>query len=689
MRKVGRLDEILIGLGYVDEDQINQAVERQKQEGGRLGMNLVEMGAISEEQLLTAVAEQFRLPITVPEEEAVSPELAARVPSDVLREGLAIPLSWNQVQGVLSVAVANPGDEEAMASLKAAFDARGVRVSVAPERVLKMLGERLGATEGESGGPKGILLPELFEWEAGAEPEPMPTATGETAGRLLLVTASPSKKNFLPPLLKAEGYELTCVGSVEEAGAALEVRAFDSVLVSSELEEQYLAAEREDLVPRGLEVVVLDGLGDRILANPVPYAATMASLQNAVHSLADARCAALGISAPYGLVARDLQALSDALGLPRVVRDGLDLASHLLLPGDSEPFAAFVSSLELAAHLRFPWKLDALLAACHELVTARSSPEEAGDWEEEIHQAAQVLALVWFRHNHIGLRATSEDGAETKLREGLRRAAGRIATGEIVELYLRVLEERGHDGDEAETAPVLLVSEARLERALEGPLKRLGIEARFAQTLDQAQSALEAMTHGAIVLDHQDLEDGIHRFARVSKLDGRMLLFVVSDSKDPTLVLNLLDAGVDDVFVPPHDFELIGARVKRALRSRRSLAAGAESEGAGFSASLSVFSFLDLVQALGHARKTVRIDVRSRDRKATLYMDEGRLVHAEVGELEGDTAVYQVIGWEDEGEFAVHPQEQAPRISIESSNESLLMEGCRLLDERNREGAAV
>ncbi|NNF26578.1 MAG: DUF4388 domain-containing protein, partial [Gemmatimonadetes bacterium] len=73
----------------------------------------------------------------------------------------------------------------------------------------------------------------------------------------------------------------------------------------------------------------------------------------------------------------------------------------------------------------------------------------------------------------------------------------------------------------------------------------------------------------------------------------------------------------------------------------------------------------------------------------TLFMDEGRLIHAELGETEGDHVVYEVVGWEDEGEFAVHPNEEAPKSTIASSNESLLMEGCRLLDERKREEAAV
>ncbi|MGI9625946.1 MAG: DUF4388 domain-containing protein, partial [Longimicrobiales bacterium] len=179
----------------------------------------------------------------------------------------------------------------------------------------------------------------------------------------------------------------------------------------------------------------------------------------------------------------------------------------------------------------------------------------------------------------------------------------------------------------------------------------------------------------------------VDQFTRVTKLGGDTLLFVIADSDDPSLVLNLLDAGVDDVFVPPHDFGLVAARVNRAIQSR-SRSPVAETESAGqFSATFEVFSFLDLIQMLGHGMKTVRIDLVGPEQSAVIYMEGGRLTHATCGDSTGEAAVYRVIAWEEQGQFTVHEETDFPDASIQSSTESVLMEGCRLLDESTRETA--
>lgn len=693
MRKVARLDQILLDLGYVNEAQIEEAVQRQQELGRRFGMTLVEMGLIDENQLLTALAEQFRLPILVPEEDELSHELAARMPPGLVEGGFAIPLSWNQVQGVLSVAMADPGDTEIMARLKEAFEARGVRVAVAPERVLKALGQRLqgavGRKQPDGGARRGVSLPELFGWDMD-EGESAVQDPGPAAARpALLVSASAAKKNFLPPLLKTEAWSLHTASSLDEVRQALDRADWDAVIVSEEMEGAFSGWVDEGLIPRPpCEVVALAGVGDALLANPVPYDATMACLQQAVHALADARCAALGTSAPYGLVARDLQVLGQAAGLPRVVRDALDVAAHLLLPGDKDPFDDFVASLELAAHLRFPWRLDSLLAVCHDLCTGKvradGAEDEAATGDDETLLAAQILALVWFRHNYLAGRTEGTD-PDVALRAGLKKVTGRLASNELVELYLRTLADRGGEVDDASVGPVLLVGGDRIQRALVPALKRIGLEPTSVPDLAKAQDLAERGAASALVVDYDDFPDRVHQFARVTKLGGRVLFFVIADADDPSLVLNLLDAGVDDVFVAGQDHGLIAARVNRALRSRRRTPAGPDGESSGFAASFEVFSFLDLIQMLGHGRKSVRIEMMNDGSSATLVMREGTLIHAVLGDETGEEAVYGVIAWEDRGEFTVHQAEDFPEATIAASTESVLMEGCRLLDEAKRD----
>ncbi len=71
--------------------------------------------------------------------------------------------------------------------------------------------------------------------------------------------------------------------------------------------------------------------------------------------------------------------------------------------------------------------------------------------------------------------------------------------------------------------------------------------------------------------------------------------------------------------------------------------------------------------------------------KADVYLREGQLVHATCGESTGAEAVHHVIAWADDGFFSVEPAEEFPPDNISQTNQSLLMEGCRLFDESRRQ----
>jgi uncharacterized protein DUF4388/type II secretion system (T2SS) protein E len=694
MDKTARLDQILLRLGYADQEQFIAALARQESHGGRLGTNLVQLGAITEAQLLEALAEQFRVPTVVPQEQNISAELLDRMPDGVVVEHLMLPLSWNEDQRVLNLAVANPGDEEVIGRVKESFGAKAVRVALASEALLSEIARNLVGVDEESvDAPRSVELPELFEPEDSESREPAsPDGEAVDRPRVLMITAGPTRKNFLPPVFQREGVDLTVVTEVEDAASELAGDPADAILLSEEMEEVFAGWIRDGLVqaPR-VEVTVFTSVSDALLKNPLPYDAVVASLKSGVQALADYRCAEHGVSPPYGLVASDVEALAENQGVGRVAADGLTLALHLLLPapgddpvGAAEPFLAFPSSLELASRIRFSWRLDAVIAACHGLYTGRTQPAGAGGDGDGVLLAAQILAITWFRHNHGGVQTGEGEEEALALRTAMRDKAGSLASLELIEAYLRLITERVGVAKEG-GGQVLLVGEERISRALAPALTRLGCEALPTGDLADAQTMAERRPPAAIVVDHDVFSEQVDKFSRVVKLGGAALLFVLTDSTDPSLVLNLLDVGVDDVFGPPHDYDLVAARVNRAIGSRARERPSEKAPAGQFSATFEAFSFLDLAQMLGQGLKTVRIDLsRSDGEEAVLYMQKGRFTHATCGESAGTDAVYRVIAWEDDGEFTVREETTFPEASIEESTESVLMEGLRLLDESKR-----
>jgi len=708
MRKSARLDKILIGLGFTDEEGIKSGLARQVRHGGRLGMNLVELGKITEDQLLTALGEQFGVPKVSLDPGSLDAELIERMPADLLRSGQLLPVSWNEDRRVLSVAVADPGDRDLLARVKLEYGARAVRVALASERALQRLCERItGASKGPTRPTRSIALPELFA--VGEDDESVArgvdvAGAASDAGSfepVVMVTRSASRKNFLPGLFRREGWELTVTSEPDELAEAVCRARVRTLLVSEEMREDFERWRKEGRVTTGdADVTVFQSLAGSLAGNPLPYASTVRSLRSAVQAIADFRCARFEASPPFGLIALEAEALAERRGLGRVATDGLNLALHLLLPaepvdlgtgapGTVEPFSDFSSSLELARRLDFPFPVDRLLAACHGLYTARVAPGEGDrEWGPELSLAAQILAIVWYRHNHVPRPEGGDEEAMIAVRTSLRERGGTLTTRDLIEAYLQLIRDRGGVAAEAGDRKVVLVGSDRIERVLSPALERVGRETVVADDLPDAQRVVERRTPAAVVVDHADFPGDVDKFCRVTKLDGSCLLFVLTDAGDPALVLNLLDLGVDDVFGPPHDFDLVAARINRAIRSRARPSPAERREAGQFSATFEVFSFLDLIQMLGQAMKSVRIEL-SRDEEgdetATIDMRKGRIIHAVSGDLVGEEAVYRVIAWEDEGEFTVREQSTFEELTIQASTESILMEGCKRLDEAQRE----
>ncbi len=96
--------------------------------------------------------------------------------------------------------------------------------------------------------------------------------------------------------------------------------------------------------------------------------------------------------------------------------------------------------------------------------------------------------------------------------------------------------------------------------------------------------------------------------------------------------------------------------------------------------SLSELSLPDVIQLVSVSGKTGAFHLRRDGEEGRIYLREGRIVDAEVGNLRGEHAVYELAIW-SEGEFEFHPGEETDRVTVQRSNANLMMEAARRLDE--------
>ena len=57
-----KFGEILLQQGLITEEQLEKAVETQKEEGGRIGEIFIKLGFIKEDEMISALGKQLSLP---------------------------------------------------------------------------------------------------------------------------------------------------------------------------------------------------------------------------------------------------------------------------------------------------------------------------------------------------------------------------------------------------------------------------------------------------------------------------------------------------------------------------------------------------------------------------------------------------------------------------------------------------
>jgi hypothetical protein len=99
-----------------------------------------------------------------------------------------------------------------------------------------------------------------------------------------------------------------------------------------------------------------------------------------------------------------------------------------------------------------------------------------------------------------------------------------------------------------------------------------------------------------------------------------------------------------------------------------------------FQGSLRELPLPDVIQLVAVSGKTGAFTLRNASESGQLFLKRGQIVHASVGTLTGEQAVYELARW-SEGDFAFEPDAEAESVTVEKSNTNLLMEAARQIDE--------
>ena len=111
-----RLGDLLVREGLITREQLEKALQEQRQSGTRVGYNLVKLGFVQETELTKMLARQYKMPAVDLSKFEVDPRIAKLIPGDIAIKNLVLPLKRDG--RTLTVAMADPTNLGVLDDLK-------------------------------------------------------------------------------------------------------------------------------------------------------------------------------------------------------------------------------------------------------------------------------------------------------------------------------------------------------------------------------------------------------------------------------------------------------------------------------------------------------------------------------------------------------------------------------------------
>jgi type IV pilus assembly protein PilB len=128
------LGHILIREGIISLNQLRAAIEEQKRTGGRLYRVLIDLGYVSEQQLVDYLSKEYCFPVINLDEFEVDPVVLNLIPKrNALKHNL-VPV--NHLGSTLFVAMSDPSDIVTVDDLRFATGC-DIKPVIAPEQAIK------------------------------------------------------------------------------------------------------------------------------------------------------------------------------------------------------------------------------------------------------------------------------------------------------------------------------------------------------------------------------------------------------------------------------------------------------------------------------------------------------------------------------------------------------------------------
>ncbi len=270
----------------------------------------------------------------------------------------------------------------------------------------------------------------------------------------------------------------------------------------------------------------------------------------------------------------------------------------------------------------------------------------------------------------------------------LQMNAGSAFDPEIVKAFLEILKQELMRDDRSESKEqILIVDESSKDDLLKLRLRDEGYRVIASSDVKQALDFIKEKNPDLIIseVDYSEM-DGFQflEYLKKSKETRGIPFVFLSAKNDSSYIARALRTGAEDYILKPYNLDVLVLKLQRILLRSAPEQGLTLRERRGVTGSLLEMGLLEIIQVLGAGNRSAMVELSRDSENAKIYLEDGQIVSAAYGDLDGEEAFYHIMNWED-GEFTIHPNVPPPVKNIFTPNDMLLLKGFHKLDESRRQ----
>jgi HD-GYP domain-containing protein (c-di-GMP phosphodiesterase class II)/DNA-binding NarL/FixJ family response regulator len=327
-----------------------------------------------------------------------------------------------------------------------------------------------------------------------------------------------------------------------------------------------------------------------------------------------------------------------------------------------------IHTVQLLRQIQFPWDLDLIISQHHEHYDGSGYPHGAKG--RQISVGARILSVADAYYAMTTDRPYRKALSHDKALEEIRRNAGSQFDPEVVEVFLSIIKEE----------PTIKTSEKNIlifEREDHiAALIKLSTNADEMQVY-HTSSSIDAIVYirhkkpALVITDIEALQPEettrvSHIVLQMAIAQERKVLVITPDKNYPKII-----GGDVEYIAKPLDIGKLTQKIHEIISKNPPPVPREPKEG--LTGKIEEFSLPDIIQILSLGMKTAKVEIEGDRGSGKLYILNGKIVHASVGNLRGANAFLEIVNWES-GQFCIKHGQVTDDINVTASTNSLLLE---------------